>query len=903
MKRWNGLRRGSRHDRGRRGIALLLTLGILLLLTLLALAFSSSQITESQAARNFYHAARAEEVALGGLETAIAVLRQDANDNALDYYYDRGSGTGEWWSIYYAGDDGFAGRDDPKESEDLSDYDEFEYKVDERGITGGVSPPKDPWKEPIRESRRIEVWVKDPATMEPRKAGRYAVCIEDESAKVNINTAGNPDPEGGVTWKHRQHMGFTTAEIDLGAIFDSLGEMFRGVLDDVSRYPENLSNQTALDVVAWRYGCRGRTDVALMKKLVAGEKGDDTGPMPMNLGQNDNGIDDDGDGLVDEPGEEEDEPGEFDPYDPTEMKAPGQLSSKLSSRTGIMGNDIPYVTVSQIRVAKSVSNSPNFSLMEEEYNAPYPKDRLYRSVLPFVTVYSQDLNRFSSRDIGDSTGAIEWMERENIVDWWDNPQNVKNFLMEDDVNIKYSGDQTRDRAFRQIAANICDFADPDWIPTPYGSDVYGIEPAVYLNEIYPNPPAQDASFLGIEGTVEDWGEWIELWNPYGIALNVEDYYITTDDDSNTMMRIGDMGGPSVVAARSFLLIGDTRGYVRDIGTGGQGSYEKSDLPGRPQGCQAYAPLKLDPPFQDLVLEMRIGGERYPMETHYPNPFSSRNATLQKNDPRVLWDWEVGSPTPGALNQNVPGDVYSHFYFPGVRARAKDPAFDPANRSDLLHAGGLSSTGELGMVHRAEHWQSLNFTGEPQPGQMHTYLDDVKLLDLVTFPYQYSAAGRPPAREFVPGRININTAPPEVLLGLNWDALFDEFSSYGLPASYGLRIGMIDYIVRNRPYRNLADVAKAMANFPLLKNAPEAAREAFLKYNANLITTRSNVFKVTVLAEALDRRGDVAAVRKLEAIVDRGFTPGKGFTGSTPTQEERRKAETPCVLYFRWITED
>jgi len=118
----NAAKRKPHRTRGCRGIALLLTLGILLLLTLLALAFSSSQLTESQAARNFYYAAKAEELARGGLDTAIAVLRQDAMLNPDDPS-SASDGLFERWAIYYQGNDGFAGDDD--DDADLSDYDEL----------------------------------------------------------------------------------------------------------------------------------------------------------------------------------------------------------------------------------------------------------------------------------------------------------------------------------------------------------------------------------------------------------------------------------------------------------------------------------------------------------------------------------------------------------------------------------------------------------------------------------------------------------------------------------------------------------------------------------------------------------------------------------------------------------
>jgi hypothetical protein len=186
---------------GSRGIALLLTLGILLLLTLLALSFSSSQLTENEAAQNFHYAARAEEMALGGLETAVAVLRKDA---ARDRRY-QGNPPGERpnsddlferWAIYYTGDNGFACKDTAKEDEaaDLSDYDEFLYRVDERGrldLTG----MKDPWKDPPElDSRWIEVVAEDPVTGD--KSASRTKTPRSTSIPPEIPTRLPPAPSG-----------------------------------------------------------------------------------------------------------------------------------------------------------------------------------------------------------------------------------------------------------------------------------------------------------------------------------------------------------------------------------------------------------------------------------------------------------------------------------------------------------------------------------------------------------------------------------------------------------------------------------------------------------------------------------------------------------------------------------
>ena len=99
---------------GERGVALVLTLMMLALLTILAISFTMTQMTENKAAANFAYAAKAEEYGRGGLDMAIAILIEDRdNGTAWDTTYDI-------WGADYSGSDGFsvAGLDpnDPNET-------------------------------------------------------------------------------------------------------------------------------------------------------------------------------------------------------------------------------------------------------------------------------------------------------------------------------------------------------------------------------------------------------------------------------------------------------------------------------------------------------------------------------------------------------------------------------------------------------------------------------------------------------------------------------------------------------------------------------------------------------------------------------------------------------------------
>ena len=80
--------RRSAPDRSRRGLVLVASVGILGVLSVMALAFASVMRLEARAARNFGNAVRAEFAARAGIEDAIARLRSIARDGMERPYED-----------------------------------------------------------------------------------------------------------------------------------------------------------------------------------------------------------------------------------------------------------------------------------------------------------------------------------------------------------------------------------------------------------------------------------------------------------------------------------------------------------------------------------------------------------------------------------------------------------------------------------------------------------------------------------------------------------------------------------------------------------------------------------------------------------------------------------------------
>jgi hypothetical protein len=161
------------------GIALVIVMGLLVLLVVLAIAFASSQITENKATLNFYYASLAENLAKGGLDHAIALLEEDLNTSPeYDSYFER------WGYLYQQNN-----ASDSNNGFSVSDYDDgLEPGVDLHPYYSFVDEDFPTTVNTNQDARWI--YVTDSTETEPVTIGRYAVFIEDESSKFNMNYSG-----------------------------------------------------------------------------------------------------------------------------------------------------------------------------------------------------------------------------------------------------------------------------------------------------------------------------------------------------------------------------------------------------------------------------------------------------------------------------------------------------------------------------------------------------------------------------------------------------------------------------------------------------------------------------------------------------------------------------------------
>lgn len=170
-----------------RGIALIVTLAILTVVTLLLLAFAISMRVENVASKNFNDSIKARQLAQGGVDQAVALLRDatppiTAPDNtyvtAPGSVFTRKSGTWTQTKLFTDGTD-------------LTN-------VNENNLITGVSAGY-PANTPIMAS-----WSN--VVVNGEIVGRLAFWVDDEAAKVNLNVAGT---------RANDLQGMTLAAIDL----------------------------------------------------------------------------------------------------------------------------------------------------------------------------------------------------------------------------------------------------------------------------------------------------------------------------------------------------------------------------------------------------------------------------------------------------------------------------------------------------------------------------------------------------------------------------------------------------------------------------------------------------------------------------------------------------------------
>lgn len=244
--------------RGNKGIALILVVSILTVVAITVVSFIFTMRLESRAAANYLWQKKAGYIAEAGIAHARAILREDKAGDFMDTY-------GDAWRSVFSGS-------------------HIDNNDDGKGDSG--------WIEVVSDGKA---------------PGRYAVLVEDEAAKVNINTAGfhNESPL-------KVTQGAGPFEVSLEAFLQA-----KGIVS---------AEAIAEGIIAYRYG----------EDNAPGERGIDDNHNSVFLSND--GVDNDADGEIDQPAEGIDEPQEFIPEHP-------------------FGEDRPFLATEQIRQVEGVSDA------------------------------------------------------------------------------------------------------------------------------------------------------------------------------------------------------------------------------------------------------------------------------------------------------------------------------------------------------------------------------------------------------------------------------------------------------------------------------------------------------------------------------------------------------------------
>ncbi len=188
------------------GMALLLTLVILAVMSIMATTFISNVTLDQKAASNLGNDVTAQYIAKAGLHHALSVLTRDADFVTSD------------------GDINFEAYDYPETDEWATRFIGSDVNVAETitRSTGAVSNKND--------ARWIYVHQQPDDASSPI-IGRYAVRIQDEHARVNINSVGSDYDSVESTQE-----GEDVSEIDLQDLFENLSGVTNSLANDVTGY-------------------------------------------------------------------------------------------------------------------------------------------------------------------------------------------------------------------------------------------------------------------------------------------------------------------------------------------------------------------------------------------------------------------------------------------------------------------------------------------------------------------------------------------------------------------------------------------------------------------------------------------------------------------------------------------
>ncbi len=892
------------------GMALVITMGILLLVTLMAVAFFSSQHTEKMASTNYRYGVIAEEIADGYLNVAINMLVED-RDGGTDYEaYDS---LYELWGPKYAGGDPGGKR--------------FSFHNTTEGFN------LDPVIKSPTGNDEDARWI-DVIDDEDRPIGRVAVLVMPENSKVNINTAGNYD--------------YTSAPLD--AEFDGYTPFdvsLFGLWDEV--VGSGASNMNL--VLLWRFGA----------DRWPGTLNDDLGDAEY---LDRDKVDNNGNGMIDEPSEGINDLME---YFFKHGAAPGVFNYHV-----LTGDDFRYTDPKMMLLAYNTVEYKNKSMGSYLTAFSYKNDLIDFEGKERVRLNKHAFPRqFAGKDAGRADKMALATEIKNILTnagmLNDPPEYTASQLA---LNIVDYCDYDYDRD-ADIRADVRTFL-PGSGEKPFILGVEKTVYISEVNAHNVNTDAGNGTdpILGVSDYDPDL-DYIELINISDRDIDLTDWTIqirrktglipitghSTGNDNSTILTR--QSGTRDTCCFKIIAVEkndyrapdkDGDGYP-DVVWNAQGKYwEGNDHAFLRKFNTVASDSVLHVP--ELADRLTSGSNTLILRDNHGNiadiaVFNDDNDAViprvkswQRKDVTTDEDSEVDDRSPVNFHaadgfQDV-DDTWMKNRWLTKKTISGNSVWELKHVKDRY----FSSVAEIAKVCSPSGTWEAFINRDETPTADNNYEKLLRIIDQFTI-----------AQEFDSSVANISLVDPKDID----DIVDDNHSAGSVAAPPNLRFSIgpqITRIVEDDPAKPIGDEALVFGriNINAIKDSDKqqvyaalrkiSARSGDIANNvtattgygdgkhktgakpygigelgygganipiedfipvSNLLTTKSNVFKITILAQAYDRKFNVAAERKLEVIVDRGYIiDASAPSYSNPAREEAKQIR---VLSYRWVTEE
>lgn len=426
------------------------------------------------------------------------------------------------------------------------------------------------------------------------------------------------------------------------------------------------------------------------------------------------------------------------------------------------GDDMPFLSVTEIQSLPSIT--------KEIYNVLHPYLTIYSSSDP---VYSLDGKAVEK--INPNIASAEDIYQALLVRF---PAHDRTFL-------------------KQLAVNIVDARDEDSVPTQLEGDsadapILGIEKTPYINEVW-------SDSLTDESDGDD-GQYVELFNPYNEAISVEGWELTA-------------GGASVlltgmIAPKGYIVITDDSNNSNDPSPEDEKGYGSFyDIFGMVQGGAARRIIeKRDFDIPNGSGVVRLKNQSKQMIDYFAyngGVYSGTKKSFQRDDPRVrLAFWQ--SCTPLNLNsgyQNSPNKTAGAIAPFEVRNKLFE---SPVDIMDVFAGFSRLTTASNRLVNTDDGrtWAVSEIKSDS------AFVLDIRLVDIFTLNIK-----KDKAPDYIYGRVNLNTAPREILAALpGWEELFIErVEQYRQKSVAATMRG--DQNAMRAPFENPSDIMRLAMKLP------------------------------------------------------------------------------------------